>query len=95
MCMKRRTKQDRTGYKSALDAVIKIRLQRKKIYGDEWKNTADWEILAMMKQKISRLEMFIIKRPHENLYENRKDTLIDLINWSLFLLENSLVEDEN
>lgn len=79
-----------SGYEQALLKVLNIRLQRKKIYGDSWKKTPDWELLAMIKQKYGRLEDFIINKKNPQLYENETDTIVDLINYSLFLLQNKI-----
>lgn len=78
------------GYDEALKKVLAIRTQRRKIYEDNWKNETDWVLLAMIKQKVGRLEHFIIKKPSDNTYENKIDTLIDLANYTLFLLENEI-----
>jgi Zn-dependent M32 family carboxypeptidase len=81
-----------SGYKEALEKVIQLRLQRKEIYGDSWKEKSDWELLAQIKEKVGRLENRIINKNKE--YENEIDTLIDLVNYSLFLLQNKLEEKE-
>lgn len=80
---------DKISIKDALHAVLTIREERQKIYGDNWKQMKDWELLAMIKQKIIRFEHLTFSKT-ENDYEKRKDTLIDLINYTLFALENEL-----
>ena len=80
-------------YEQALREVLRIRNERQKIYGDDWKLQADWELLAMLKMKLKRLEHFIIDKRDENVYEGKKDTAIDTANYCLFLLQN-LIDDE-
>jgi len=76
-----------TGYDKALNAVIKVRKHRQKIYGDTWKDAKEYELVAMLKQKVGRLEhQFVTKKL--NNYEKAEDNLIDLVNYALFLLEN-------
>lgn len=77
-----------TGYETALEQVIAIRLQRKKIYGDVWKQQKDYRLVAMVMEKADRLEKLVFSE--ENNYENIQDTLIDCINYSLFLLQNKI-----
>jgi len=78
-----------TGVEKALAKVIEIRLQRRKIYGDSWRETKDWELLAFIKEKCRRLESLTFSR-ERNTYESTTDTLIDIINYSLFALENEI-----
>ena len=80
----------KTSYDEALARVIKIRMQRQKIYGDDWKQQADWELLALLKMKVKRLEHFIIDGEDEKIYERKIDANIDLVNYALFLLQNLL-----
>ena len=83
------------GYLKALEKVLQVRLERKKLYGNAWKENADWELLTHIKNKVGRLEKFILdSRLRNQNYENEIDCLIDLINWSLFLLENKLEESK-
>lgn len=79
-----------SGYSNALTRVLNLRFERMKIYGNQWKTDEDWVLLALIKQKLGRLQDFIINKKDTKLYENEIDTLIDLINYSLFLLENKL-----
>ena len=80
------------GYEDALRAVLKIRRERRKIYDDDWKQQADWKLLAIMEMKLKRLEAFVIGKKDEDLYEGKKDCLIDLTNYALFSLQNLMVE---
>jgi hypothetical protein len=75
-------------YEQALRAVLCVRNERQKIYGDDWKQMADYELLALLKVKLKRLEHFIIDDRNEKLYESRTDSAIDLTNYALFLLQN-------
>jgi hypothetical protein len=75
-------------FKIALEEVLKVREQRRKIYGDTWREMEDWETLAFIKQKYKRLHEFVINKSDNNTYESEKDTLIDLTNYTLFMLAN-------
>jgi len=75
-------------YEQALREVLRIRNERQKIYGDDWKLQSDWELLALLKMKLKRLEHFVIDRRDEKVYESRIDTVVDMINYSLFMLQN-------
>jgi hypothetical protein len=67
---------------------------RGKIYGEKWREMKDWELLAMVKEKVRRTETFVIDKNPNMQYENEIDTLVDEIVWSLFLLEKKLEEKE-
>ena len=83
------------GYLKALETVLHVRLERKKLYGNAWKENKDWELLTHIKNKVGRLEKFILdSRLRNKNYENEIDCLIDLCNYTLFLLENKLKEKE-
>lgn len=77
------------GFNKALAEVFAIRRQRREVYGDSWQQMEDWELLAMIKQKIGRLQILTLNKK-ENDYENRVDCLKDLIVYSLFMLEKEL-----
>lgn len=79
-----------TGYERAIRKAKEIRLQRKKIYSDNWREMEDWELLALIRLKANRLKTFVIDKRNEKLHENRLDTLTDLVNYSLFMLEKEL-----
>ena len=77
-------------YGGALKKVLEIRDQRQKIYADDWKEQSDWELLALLKVKVKRLEHFVIDKKDQNVYESKVDTLIDAVNYALFMLQNSI-----
>lgn len=80
-------KSGATGYEEALKKVLDIRVQKKKLYGDEnWKNMPDWENLAMIKQKVRKLEQIIVGKNPDSAVK----ALIDLTNYSLFMLQNKI-----
>ena len=83
-----------TEYEKALKQVIDTRLQRKKIYGDGWKQHEDWEILAFIKNKVGRLQHLLFNSDIES-DEKIEDTLVDLINYSLFMLQNRIERGKN
>jgi hypothetical protein len=89
-------------YKNALNRAMHVRLDRKMIYGDSWKNSSAKDHLDMVKMKARRVEDLIMTKtlPIESLndkdriaMDNRrraeiKDSAIDLVNYALFLLES-------
>jgi len=82
-----------TGFDDALKKVIDMRQQRRALYGDTWQLMEDWEIVGMLKQKVGRLQHFVIDQrniPQANTYEGEIDSLVDLVNYSMFLLDNKL-----
>lgn len=70
-------------YSKALKKVVKIRNERQKIYGDSWK-TSFISNYYQIRNKIDRLTILLDSKRNE--YESKEDTLIDLINYSLFAL---------
>lgn len=93
-----------TGYEEALSRVFDVRLNRKEIYGDSWKNDS-FEILKhQILNKIGRFKVLsdvspiLLKKQSQDgtgVYEKTEDTLIDLINYCLFYLQNMIDGDEN
>ena len=79
-----------TGYERAIRKAKEIRLDRKKVYADNWQQMEDWELLALIRLKATRLKTFVIDKRNEKLHENKVDTLTDLVNYSLFMLEKEL-----
>ena len=87
---------EQSGLESSLKSVLKVRLERKKVYGDYWKESEDWELLAFIKAKCNRLKHFVIDVHNKPEFcDNEIDTLIDLVAYSLFLLENKLRKRDN
>lgn len=85
-----------SGVFDALNVAIDKRLERKQLYGDQWKKMRDWELLALIEQKSGRLEHFIIENRNEkHTYENKKDSAIDLVVYALFLLQKTIEEEKN
>ena len=82
------------GYPNALALVLKIRADRQKQYGDNWRMMDEIQFLGLMKNKIMRLEtMFLTKRPMH--YENKKDALVDLVNYALFYLQLEIEKEKD
>lgn len=79
-------------YGEALKDVLRIRDERQRIYGDDWMDMKEYELLAMLKVKLRRLEHFVIERKSEQVYEGKVDTIIDTVNYSLFMLQNIINE---
>jgi len=79
-------------YGKALKMVLDVRDQRQGLYADDWKEQADWELLALIKMKVKRLEHFVVDKAPTDVYEGKIDTLIDATNYCLFLLQNTLEE---
>lgn len=88
-------RQHEDSYIKALNEVLKIRKDRKIVYGDGWKSDPDWLIFANMFNKMLRLKTFIIDKNTNFSYENETDTIRDLINYSLFLLANKIDKKQN
>ena len=83
---------DEAGYVHALEAVLKTRLERKKLYGNSWMNDTDEMLLQMIKQKLGRFEA-LKDNTTSDAYEKVEDTLVDLVNYALFLLQNRIVRE--
>ncbi len=75
---------DLVSYNQALNAVFKIHIDRKKKYGNSWATNKEYQFMGLVKEKTDRLEMNFLNGGKD--YERAEDTLIDLINWSLFYL---------
>lgn len=75
-------------YNKALNEVMKVHIERKQKYGDSWKNNQEYQFMGLVKEKADRLERNFLC--NNNSYERKVDTLIDLINWSLFYLTSEL-----
>ena len=72
-------------YFKALSAVISTRVQRQRIYGDDWtESPIDHEIWLIF-EKFNRM-MNLFKSKNTNSYEKLEDTVRDLVNYGLFLL---------
>ena len=78
----------RDTYQEFIAKVTEIRNERRKLYGDSWMESEDWELLAQIKAKVGRLQEFIINHKDEKIYESKIDTIVDLINYALFLGAN-------
>jgi len=78
----------RDTYQEFIAKVTEIRNERRKLYGDSWMESEDWELLAQIKNKVGRLQEFIINHKDEKIYESKIDTIVDLINYALFLGAN-------
>jgi len=80
-------------YLRALIEVLKVRVEKSKVYGEGWYNDPIEFDLWMMWGKWRRLE-FNIKRGNKNSYEKDVDNAIDLINYGLFLLSKLLTRGD-
>jgi len=70
-------------YERELLEVIKIRAQRRKIYGDDFSHPMDVEVWHIYQKTFRMLNLF---KSGNVVYEKLEDTLRDIINYSLFLL---------
>ena len=70
-------------YLDVLKEVVKIRKQRRKIYGDDYGHPPEVEVWTIYQKTFRMIKLF--KDGNSN-YEKIDDTLRDLINYSLFLL---------
>jgi len=71
-------------YYNALLDVLKIRAHRRKFYKDEWLNDPIENEVWQIYNKTKRIT--IMSKDGDNEYEKLKDSVIDNINYSLFLL---------
>ena len=71
-------------YKEVLEEVVRVRSQRKKLYGDSYSEMDSLGHAYHAQNKIKRL-MFNIKSGNKN-YESAKDNALDIINYMLFFL---------
>ena len=81
------------GYEKALQEVINVRIERRAKYGDSWKDRKEYQLMGLVKEKADRLEYNFLNS--NNSYENKKDCLVDLINWALFYLQVELDKKNN
>lgn len=79
---------DKVGYTNALKEVVLVHIDRRSKYGDSWRYRKEYQFMAMVKEKVDRLEYNFFNQ--DNNYEHKKDCLVDLINWSLFYLQMEL-----
>lgn len=71
-------------YQNALDKVLKIRNERKKIYGDSWAENGQLAIYGQLLDDFGRVKYMF--EHGNNKYEKIDDKLIDVVNRCLFLL---------
>ena len=71
----------------ALKQCLELMEERRKKYADGWKDNKEYQMLGLVAEKFKRLE-HQFENPTENSYETKEDTLIDLVNWALFYLQN-------
>ena len=74
-------------YQNTLNKVIKIREDRQKLYGDDWIYDPIEYDFWMLYGKFNRLQYLLKHKLNDkSQYEKIDDTLIDMINYSIFLL---------
>ena len=75
-------------FDEALNLCLQIRKQRKKIYGNCWfqEDGVNCNYYAGIVNKFNRLKVLHNKRYEINEYESYLDTLIDMVNVTLFTL---------
>ncbi len=79
---------ENSGYEKALQKVVDMRMERKRKYGDSWRDRKEYQFMGLVKEKVDRIEYNFLNDSNE--YESKIDSLIDLINWALFYLETEL-----
>jgi len=80
------------GYVNALEKVIARRLSKKPEFNDSFKALQDWAIFERIHTECKMLKPLIEDSTQRNKHpEKEVEHLLDLINFSLFLLENKLV----
>lgn len=70
----------------ALMKCLEIWAHRQPKYGNSWQDSKEYRLLAMIVEKADRLERNF-NSGNQN-YETKEDTLIDIVNWALFYLQN-------
>lgn len=73
-------------YFRALKKALQIRLNRKKIYNDNYSEYGKEGLFWLLMVKMIRLKQQH-QKPINNNYEKEEDTLIDIINYAIFLLD--------
>lgn len=73
-------------YTLALKKALDIRVERKKIYDDNYEEYGKDGLFWLLMVKSIRLKQQHLK-PTNNNYEKEEDTLIDMINYCVFLLD--------
>jgi hypothetical protein len=90
-------------FKKAVEMCVDLKIERQQVYGDTWKRCKNYEFLGLIRQKFSRLEHLILEEiasdirgldSLDNNYEKVEDTLIDIVNWSLFMLAKRVEDNE-
>ncbi len=82
-------------YGDALQKVIDIRMQRKKLYGDTFLDDSLQFNALKIQDKIKRLLMNIENNNivSKDKYENAMDSLLDICNYSLFAI--AIIQKQN
>ena len=83
---------DKISYSDALQEAVKIHISRREKYGDSWRERKEYQLMGLVKEKADRLEYNFL-HPTVGGYDNKKDCLIDLINWALFYLQVELEKE--
>lgn len=78
-------------FEKALFSCLEIWADRFPKYGVGWKENKEYHMMALISEKFKRLEYNFENPSEKDRYENKAEILRDLINWSLFYLQN--VED--
>jgi len=73
-----------------LEKIIKIRMDKRKIYGDTYLTDDKTFLLAQLNNKIKRLSMHITNNTSFNDIEKAQDNCLDAAIYALFL--NSVIE---
>lgn len=72
---------------NALLSTLEIWAERNTKYGNKWKDNKEYQMMGLVAEKFKRLENQF-ETPSQNNYETKEDTLIDIVNWALFYLQN-------
>jgi len=77
-------------YLEAINKVLKIRAERKEVYGDSFLDDSIESLLYIIDGKRNRYD--VIKKSKEN-FNKLEDQIVDIINYYVFIL--CLLENEN
>lgn len=75
---------------SILLAIKKVRLNRRKLYGDKFKEDSNSFLLDQIRNKLNRLEDNLVNTIDSYSYESALDSSIDAINYIIFIVINNL-----
>jgi hypothetical protein len=75
-------------YLLVLSKAIRIREERRKIYGDTFtKDTIEF-LIAQIENKLKRIKLHLQNKTEINSIEKAEDNALDMINYAIFIAAN-------